>query len=115
MLSNGSGHQVRGLVIPYNAKIADINESDTNVHYLDLATALSETRRITGIIVGSARIAGTGSLIVYPNEAAYGIYLSIYTVPNFISLDPAQNRLKYSQSVANDDFDLYCFGYTVED
>lgn len=101
--------------IVYNGKIADINESDTNKHTLDLETALTETRKIVLLILGVYRISGSGSFYTYPNEGTDHAKLGddlVWQKPVMIA-DGSQ-RVQYNQDVANDDFDLYCFGYFVE-
>ena len=102
--------------IPYNGKIADITHADTNKHTLDLETALSETRKIIAVILVAERIAGAGELYAYPNEGAGYCDLDLWGVYNQqnIIIKDASQRLQYSLSVANDDFDLYCRGYVVE-
>jgi len=103
------------LFVPYNGKIADITHADTNNHTLDLAAALSETRKIIAVECEGRRIAGTGYFKPYPNEGSgsiaggAGSYSSWWCI-----IKPDTNRLQYSLSVANDDWDLYCWGYTVE-
>ncbi len=102
-------------LIPYSGKIADINEADTNKHTLDLETILGETRKILGVLVDAKRQAGTGYLYFYPNEGTLNVTNA--TAGNkayLITLSDATQRLQYSQTVANDDFDCYCFGYVVE-
>lgn len=108
----GGGAIVR--FVPYNGKIADITEADTNKHTLDLATALSESRKIISVQVACLRMSGTGELWLYPNEGSnyYRLSAGIYTPP-FCYIKDGTQRLQYKQSVANDDFDLYCFGYVV--
>jgi len=105
----------RQIFVPYNDKIADITHADVNKHTLDLAAALTETRKIIAVIVNMQRITGTGTFLIYPNEGAtatsgyYG-FQHQYTI---VILDGTQ-RLQYALSVANDDWDLFCFGYVVE-
>ena len=101
--------------VPYNAKIADITETYTNKHFLDLAAALSETRKIVTISFSAGRIAGTGGFVVYANEGALASSYLVYDNDmRTVHLAAGTNRLQYSLSVANDDFDLYCLGYWVE-
>jgi len=110
-----SRYQLRHLFIPYDAKIADINESDTNEHSLNLATALSETRTIVAVFLSWSRLAGTGLLGVYSKTSAarYSGYISTSEETTTVVLDDSPN-LYYKQSVANDDFDVFCTGYVVE-
>jgi len=105
----------RQIFIPYNGKIADITHADTNKHFLDLETALTETRKIIGIMGCAVRVAGTGDFWVYANEgttqAVYGT--TQYNRGLMVIADGTQ-RLQYSLTVANDDFDFFCYGYVVE-
>ena len=108
------GHVRELVVVPYNGKIADITETDTAKHTLDLETALSETRKIIMVILTWWRVSGTGELRIYPNEGTYNFAgSSQYLGVSCVIADGTQ-RLQYAQSVANDDFDLYCLGYVVE-
>jgi hypothetical protein len=120
-LSGLSGQQI---FVPYNGKIADISKTDTNKYYLTLANSAGtgaitgETRKIIAVLIGANRMAGTGSFYVYPNE---GQSIVVVNYPwsgafyiHYIVVKDGTQRLQYSQSVANDDFDLYCFGYVVE-
>ena len=117
-LSGLSGQQI---MVPYNGKIADIKEADTNKYYLTLANAggtgaiAGETRKIIAVIIRWNRASGTGNLNFYPNEGTYVAGgSSSTTVTYVIIIADGTQRLQYSQSVANDDWDLYCLGYVVE-
>lgn len=103
------------MFVPYNGKIADITETDTAKHTLDLETALSETRKIVSVVLKAIRITGTGTFYTYPNEGTS--YVEIIWGKNGVApiviKDGTQN-LQYALTVANDDFDLFCFGYVVE-
>lgn len=105
------------IFIPYNAKIADINETDTNAHTLDLEAALSEPRKIIAVVLIPERIAGTGWLIMYPNGVVDG-YVAMQAMDlgatGFLVIADGSQELLYAQLDANDDFDLYCLGYVVE-
>jgi len=115
-------HKKGQTFVPYNGKIADITHADTNKHTLTLANGAGtgaiagETRKIIAVQLGCARIAGTGYFKAYPNEGAgpnefptlmgYGY--------NKVVIANGTQRLQYALSVANDDFDLYCYSYVVE-
>jgi len=99
--------------VPYNGKIADITHADTAHHYLDLETALSETRKIVFLSLQVPRIAGTGNILAYPNEGARQCQVS-GDYETTVGIAAGSQRLEYSLTVANDDFDLYCLGYVVE-
>jgi len=102
------------IFVPYNGKIADITHADTEKHFLDLAAALSETRKIVSVLVALTRVAGTGNFYIYPNEGDAFIGLSIYRMSEDCVIADGTQRLQYALTVANDDFDLYCFSYVVE-
>lgn len=108
----------RQIYVPYNGKIADITHADTNKHFLDLATALSETRQIIMIQINADRQAGSGYMYVYPNEGANGVNTGDWTPPagyqECVIIAAGTNRLQYALGVANDDFDVFCYGYVVE-
>ncbi len=99
--------------IPFNAKIADITEDDTDAHTFALAAPLSETRRIASISLKCSRVTGTGSFYVYPNEGSSFYSYSSGNSWGPIAVASGTQRFQYSLSVANDDWDIYCLGYTV--
>lgn len=108
-------HLKRHIFVPYNGKIADITHADTNKHTLDLATVLSETRKIIAVIISTLRIAGTGTLYIYANEGTNPFYMG--TTENHAETAIIANntqRLQYALQDANSDWDLYCIGYVVE-
>jgi hypothetical protein len=112
----------RQIFVPYNAKIADITHADTNKHTLTLANAggtgaiTGETRKIIALLWTTSRIAGTGYVYSYSNEGANmqqgPTWIGSYDVTTIIA--NGTQRLQYSLTVANDDFDMYCYGYVVE-
>ena len=109
-----SGLAGRQIVIPKNAKIADITHTDTSKHTLDLATALSETRTIISLIIGANRVSGTGGFVAYPNEGTNAAMIGAADYDSrTIVIAAGTQRLQYNLSTAKDDFDLYCYGYTV--
>ena len=110
--TSGRLHEV--IFVPYNAKIADITESDTNKHTLDLETALSETRKIVVVMLYGQRISGTGDLHSYPNEGADPQWVGHGLGADGHVIKDGTQRLQYAQTVANDDWDLYCMGYIVD-
>lgn len=115
----------RQFFVPYNAKIADITETDAepNRHTLTLANPAGtgaiagETRKIIAVQLGNERIVGTGFLNFYPNEGTYFVTnYQIYRtgIPIWIVIKDGTQRLQYSLGVANDDWDLFCYSYVVE-
>lgn len=111
-----SGRHHEQIFVPYNGKIADITHADTLKHTLDLAAALSETRKIIAVQIRAERIAGTGIFAVYPNEGVLG--LDLYSAGGWtsqvVTIKDGTQRLQYNQFTAGDDWDLYCYGYVVE-
>jgi len=108
------GSPLMARFIPYNGKIADISEPDTEKHFLDLKAALGETRRIISVIVFATRISGTGEFIIYPNEGPYGVNVNTWSHTTEVIIKDGTQRLQYRQTVAGDDFDLCCLGYIIE-
>jgi hypothetical protein len=109
------------IFVPYNEKIADITHADTILHTLELANAAGtgaiagETRKIVSVEIGADRIAGNGSFRMYPNEGARILNINTGTAyHHIVIIANATNRLQYSLSVTNDDWDVYCVGYVVE-
>ena len=105
--------------VPYNGKIADITEADTNTHTLTLANGAgsgaisTETRMIVSVRLKPSRVSGTGNFLCYPNEGVY-TYTFSTTEEGEVGVAAGSQRLQYALSVVNDDWDLYCFGYVVE-
>lgn len=104
----------RQIFVPYNAKIADIREVDTGTYLFGLATPLSETRKIVAVMLMATRESGTGSLYADPNEGPFLWAATLMWDLQQIIIKDGTQRFQYHQSVANDDFDLYCLGYVVE-
>jgi len=95
-------------VEPY--KFADIQENDTATHLVDLSSILPPGSK--AIIFKAERISGTGNLYAYPVSGATLVTL---LSGQYACLIPIKNReLKWSFSVANDDWDLTLFGYFVQ-
>jgi hypothetical protein len=113
-------HSGQQFFVPYNGKIADINEADTNAHYLTLANSsgtgaiAGETRKIVGIIIKETRATGSGFFVVFPNEGAEESWHGTGNPGYLTIIADGTQRLKYRQTVANDDWDVYCLGYVVE-
>lgn len=104
------------IFVPYNGKIADINEDDTDKHILNLQTALSETRTIVNVWLGLSRQSGSDVMEWY-NSSGTGqpiVNNDIYAIlTTFLNVTDGAT-VQYKQKNANDDWDIYCLGYTVE-
>ena len=99
--------------VPYNNKISDITHPDTNKHNLDLAVALGESRDVVSIIIKCFRMSGTGVFYTYPAEGSSFTGASTGSVIDMVLIATGTQRLQYSLSAANDDWDIYCLGYAV--
>lgn len=105
----------RQITVPRNTKIAVITHADTAKHFLDLAVALSETRKIISVDINVQRTIGTGNFGMYPNESVtQGAAITYLSYLQHVVIADGTQRLQYSLSVVNDSFDVYCFGYVVE-
>ena len=97
------------LVALMPTKIADIQENDTTAHELDLSATLP--KECMAILIRPILSAGAGAFQVYPmGDAAY-ITLSS-TLINIVTIK--ERILKWSNSVANDDWDLWIYGYFTQ-
>lgn len=112
---------VKQFYVPYNSKIADICESDTDKHFLDLESALSETRKIIAVILGALNVNGTGGFGVFPNEGEFGFVMVQSVFGTLIEtyvvcvIKDGSQRVQYAVGTVYDDFDVFCFGYVVEE
>jgi hypothetical protein len=108
------------LFVPLNAKIADITHADTLKHTLTLANGAGtgaiagETRKIIAVHLSAWRMGGTGFFETYPNEGAQFQTILWDTSWGYQAIANGTQRIQYNLSVANDDWDVYCFGYVVE-
>ena len=93
--------------VPANVKIADIQEADVLKHTIDLADLGLPLDTIV-LHLKVQRIAGAGAFQVYPNEGGQNIWLAS---GGEALVGLTNQRLQYAQSVAMDDWDLYCIGY----
>lgn len=95
-----------------NEKIADITEADINKHTVDISAYVPAN--CVAIVISARRVSGTGNILFFPNEGAQAI---TDATPGYLTTDViaiVSQRLQYNLSVANDDFDLYMFGYFTE-
>lgn len=94
-------------------KIADINESDTANHILDLTGIVPPGT--TCLYLRAERQIGTGNLSGHPkNTVVTSVNIDNQTQKCMSVLPIKYPDLMYHQSVISDDWDLYLFGYIVE-
>jgi len=89
------------------AKILDLQENDTTVHTADL-TGIIPPGTIA-ILIQAQLQAGAGSFIVHSSSGStiHALYeLSIVPIIN--------QELKWKNTVANDDWDIYLHAYFIE-
>jgi len=97
------------LVTLVPSKILDLKEDDTTVHTEDLSLLVPPETK--AVLIQPRLIAGAGHFRVYPLSD------SDYVTPNVntINIVPILNReLNWSNSIANDEWDIWLFGYFVQ-
>lgn len=103
--------------VPANEKIMDINEDDIAEHICTISDKVPPNT--VAIFIGAQRVSGTGVLKIFSDEgtsAQESVALSSCHLVGIKALrirTPAGTHIKYAQSVANDDFDLYMLGYFI--
>jgi len=97
-------------LVPINTvKIADLQENDTATHELDLSAILP--KGTICILIRAARQSGSGNFLAYPLSHSGYIQIGVQSIDTL----PIKDRiLKWSSSVANDDWDIYLYGYFVQ-
>ncbi|MDH7477958.1 MAG: LamG domain-containing protein [Candidatus Bathyarchaeota archaeon] len=102
------------IYVGYNGKIASFQRNDTSLFYLNLTEVLNDERTIIAINVRGVRVSGSGGLYTYPNEGGYPLAIGHSSFSSWIIIKYGTNRLPLYQSVANDSWDVYCYGYVIE-
>lgn len=102
------------IYVGYNGKIASFQRTDTSLFYINLTEALDDERTIIAINVRGVRVSGSGGLYTYPNEGVYPLAIGHSSFSSWIIIKYGTNRLPLYQSVANDSWDVYCYGYVIE-
>ncbi|MEM5854285.1 MAG: hypothetical protein QW228_08015 [Candidatus Aenigmatarchaeota archaeon] len=96
-------------------QIADDITGYTSIFYLNLTQLLNENRTIVAVSVRGVRVSGSGILYAYPNEAGYPLAIGTSSFESTIIIKYGTNRLALSMSVSTDVWDVYCYGYVVEE
>lgn len=96
---------------PYNGKVADLKENDTTKHYADISAYVP--LNCVAVYLRAVSVAGTGNLQVYPNEeTAFACLIDeSFNIP--IAIASASQRFQWSNTVANDEWDVFMGGYFV--
>ena len=101
------------LVIVDSRKIADLQENDTAAHTLDISSFVPPAT--LAVLILATRISGTGLFYVFPKSHASRTYYADVLTAGGPVVHPITNReIKWKNSVANDDWDLYLHGYFVQ-
>jgi len=90
-------------------KILDLQENDTVAHTEDLSALVTD--EIKAVILLIKRMAGTGLFRAYPMS---GTQYQDIALSNQVICTIRNKELKWSNSVANDEWDIYLIGYFVE-
>lgn len=91
-------------------KILDLQENDTAAHIEDLSPFVPPGTK--AILIVPERVTGTGYFMTYPRSHATKVW---NTHAGFSVLEIIKNQeLKWKNSAANDDWDIYLLGYFVE-
>jgi len=94
-------------------KYIGVQENDTVAHILDMSDILPPGT--IAILIRAVRTSGTGAFNVYPRSHATITVVADSSQTGAIPLIPVKNReLKWINTVANDAWDLYMFGYFVQ-
>ena len=97
-------------VVPQN--IGNFQENDTVKHVLDISAYVPEGTVM--VLVQGQRVSGTGMLLGYPNSLETE-YTYIERGGHQIQSIPIKNReIKWSNSTANDEWNIILFGYFVQ-
>jgi len=97
------------LVVLDGAKIADLQENDTTPHILDLSSFVP--RGCVAVLLTPVRVTGTGQFQIYSRSAGT-LTVNLGTAINIV---PIKNQeVKWENSAANDDWDIYLYGYFVQ-
>ena len=99
--------------VKHDAKVADFTAADTNKHITALTGLPANT---IAAVLAASRVAGTGNLYVYMDAAVtYGSRIMPQSpsvgLGEVVSTDGAS--VAFANSVANDDWNVWCTGYWV--
>jgi len=101
------------LVALYPQKIADLQENDTAAHEFDLSPFVPPASM--AILIICKRISGTGFFDVYPMLHPTNTHRADnISVLNMTITTIKDQTLKWSNTVNNDDWDLWLYGYFVQ-
>jgi len=92
------------------SKIADLQENDTVTHILDLSSILPVAT--IGLLLVVERVSGAGYFHVFPRSHATLKWQLGIGLPMLMTIK--DQELKWKNTAANDDWDLYLLGYFVQ-
>ena len=91
-------------------QIADLQENDTTAHIEDFSHILPPGT--LAILIVPQRISGTGNFQIFPRS--HGTKNWVATIDSFSLVTVKNRELKWKNTVANDDWDIYLLGYFVQ-
>ena len=98
-------------VEPY--KIADIQENDTTIHTIDISSIVP--LECMAILVRGVRMSGAGVLFGYAVSGPTTITIGgtdANMAPSILTIK--DQEIRWRNTTANDDWDVYLFGYFVQ-
>jgi len=99
------------LVVLDGANIADLQENDDTPHILDLSSFVPP--ECLAILITAVRVSGSGQFQVYPRS--FGTQtVNLATSTNVCIVPIKDQELKWENSTANDDWDIFLWGYFVQ-
>lgn len=98
------------LVVLDPAKILDLQENDTTVHVEDLSAFVPPGT--LAILMVPDRVSGTGSFKVYHRSHPTTSHALTSEVAGLATIK--DQELRWKNSVANDDWDIWLLGYFVQ-
>ena len=100
------------ILVPYNAKIADITHGDVNFHTFDL-TSVGIPSNAVMVILNITRMGGAQAIDPYPYSGTQVMKQAVANRQDIL-LPIVNGEFKYKLQLANDDFDVFCFGYFLQ-
>jgi len=93
----------------YSGKILDIQHATTtSAGTVDISAILEKGVEV--MVIKAKRVGGTGNLNIYPNSGTDSVAL----VNSHMTVGVIDGVLKYKNTVKNDDWDVWCYGYWIK-
>jgi len=100
-------------VIVDSINIADLQENDIAAHILDVSSVVPPGT--IALLLLAQRVSGTGAFYAYPKSHATELFYISALQSGGPTLVPITGReLKWRNTIANDDWNLFLYGYFVQ-